>query len=264
MQSRNNKNNSITQKITTSVPYQVATQVGLWIVNHPAEIFASTIGLCCAYKLVVGKFNGDEQPLNQLTSEAQLYSWFSSSTHFSNNILASYANIITHGFPITKSMFKQIGLGIAIGVLQYPMYCSMFTEYKVSPNKTMLGYATSYASEDKNSRFDAHFLAPIDEECLFRGLVIPVFWAYLIKLGIPSAYAITGTVIINSAVFARVHHSGNQLPAFVFGLFQSGFTLGQDGSLWTSVAAHATHNMLITATKKYCMQNDTPKPSLKI
>ena len=79
----------------------------------------------------------------------------------------------------------------------------------------------------------ATVLAPLYEECLFRGIVLPVL---LRRMGTGPAIALT------SLIFAAIHmHLPSLAPLFVVSV---GFSLASlyTGSLWAAVCMHSLFN----------------------
>ncbi|MDO9542043.1 MAG: type II CAAX endopeptidase family protein [Kiritimatiellia bacterium] len=76
-------------------------------------------------------------------------------------------------------------------------------------------------------------VAPLVEETLFRGMLLPV----LMKKMSPGA-----AVVISSAFFAGIHqHLPSMVPLFVLAVVLS-FLYIYSGSLWTSIVLHAVFN----------------------
>jgi membrane protease YdiL (CAAX protease family) len=81
--------------------------------------------------------------------------------------------------------------------------------------------------------FMAVILAPLFEECVFRGLLLPLMAR---RLGVGPG------IFLSSLIFASIHaHLPSMVPLFVVAV---GFSMGYlySGSLWVPVTMHALFN----------------------
>lgn len=94
-------------------------------------------------------------------------------------------------------------------------------------------------------------LAPLAEELLFRGTVLPVF---------ARAWGGRAAVPLSAALFAAFHLSAAQIVVpFLLGLVLGWLRL-RTGSLWACVAAHAAHNAATLAAMKHDLVSLTAPP----
>jgi membrane protease YdiL (CAAX protease family) len=101
----------------------------------------------------------------------------------------------------------------------------------------------------------AAVVAPVAEELLFRGHAQTIFRRMLAVMApartnaegqpVPPKWATWGAIILTSAVFASVHAPWTWPPIFLLSLCL-GWAYEQSGNLWTSVAIHATFNIVST------------------
>ena len=79
--------------------------------------------------------------------------------------------------------------------------------------------------------------APLCEEFLFRGVLYR---------GMRATLGVKASIICSAALFAFVHPPLGFVPIFALGV-ATALLYEKTGSLWASMAAHATHNGVIVA-----------------
>jgi membrane protease YdiL (CAAX protease family) len=143
------------------------------------------------------------------------------------------------GPPSGRSL--RMGLILYLGVLPLVFFSSMVYQGVLSANgypPTLQDIALLLTADNPlwlrlYMMFMAVVLAPVFEECLFRGILFPLFAR---KLGLGSG------IFISSLLFASIHfHAPSLVPLCVVAI---GFAMGYlvSGSLWVPVTMHALFN----------------------
>lgn len=249
MESRQNE--TLPENRSTSLSLEKATQAGKWMYQHKDIILGASIFLYSAYQLVNIIFN-EQQPVTEFERQTSIYSWYSLATN-KLGILDHCGNLIKHSFPITSQIFKEVGLGIVAGMFQYPITLGLMAlQHGVSLKDFQ------FLEFSKPKLGPKIIIGPLVTE-IDRGICLPIFWHPLARWGLSSSYAITGAVLIHSAICAYQGTAETRVANFVRGIFSSGLTLFNDGSLWSSLAAGVTHKMVASMVDV----TDMPAPGKK-
>jgi len=94
------------------------------------------------------------------------------------------------------------------------------------------------------------FHAPILEEVLFRGLLMPGMEKGFKTAGAPDNLAKTGAIIGNSLLYAAAHPKGARAACLVNGLIWSTLTYQANGSLAPATAGHIVNNIAALKIRK--------------
>lgn len=136
--------------------------------------------------------------------------------------------------------FKKIAAG-ALLLISYRLLEIVFFENGVSTFSLHVGLSGFWNALD-NPVVYYHliivpFVSPLFEELIYRGLIFSILEK---RLGWRWA-------VFGSALFFSAFHTSS-IISFSFGIFIKGIIYGLlrkwDGSIWTSVAAHSTNNLL--------------------
>lgn len=142
-----------------------------------------------------------------------------------------------------KGLIRRLGMGLACyaGILPVFFFAAVLSRlvmtivgYPVTIQDVMLLFAEPQSAWSLLALLGlAMIVAPVAEEVLFRGMLLPLLMK---RLGAGPA------VIVSSALFALIHfHVPSFFPLFVLA---TGFALAYiyTGSLWTPITMHALFN----------------------
>lgn len=152
-------------------------------------------------------------------------------------------------FPIDslQKVTKEIGVGAcAYFFLRLPINLGVFYLQKRLMRQSTNFHSTFNTVNAKSlwgSRHDWLY-APLKEEIIFRGILLPVTNQGLETLGLKEKSAKFGSIIINGIIFGASHPKGNRIRATIGGMIYSGLTIYHHGSLWSSTTAHGINNVV--------------------
>lgn len=112
-----------------------------------------------------------------------------------------------------------------------------------------------FTRPDPRWYFYSLIIAPVTEEFLFRGVLMPAIMHGLKAINVNPSYAIIGS----SLLFGWIHNKG-KLPIAYDGYQWGEMTTLHNGSLWSNTAAHVTKNFIAESLLiiDNCI-NQTPK-----
>ncbi|MEZ5977523.1 MAG: CPBP family intramembrane glutamic endopeptidase [Planctomycetota bacterium] len=129
----------------------------------------------------------------------------------------------------------RAGLACAALGVAYLLVAERFEAYRElragTPDLLSCGNGTSVVAV----ALLAILAAPLFEELIFRGAV---------QRGFRSTMGSRAAILLSAALFAACHPLVSALPVFVLGL-AAGWVLERRGSLWASIACHATYNAIV-------------------
>lgn len=140
------------------------------------------------------------------------------------------------GLSREKLTLGNIGIGLLLFFIIFLMELAVGLISNVSGVQINTNVALLFAGAPAWFVFFASIIAPVNEEVLFRGLMVP-------RIG----------VFLSALIFAAPHLGYNStfavefIAAFVFGIL-AGYVYKRTGSLYPSIAAHMLVNLLTLVT----------------
>lgn len=162
-------------------------------------------------------------------------------------------------FPINYESLKEIGMGTAIGVIQFPLNILISTletkwyggsgadqpgrqHIRSSRGNLQIFIPPMPGDLPPPTRFAICIRRPLVEEIFFRGIVMQGTQYILEKAGLKSKNATIGSIFASSLLFSRLHAPGARASTFIGGMIFGSLTAAYDSRLWASSAAHITNN----------------------
>lgn len=201
-----------------------------------------------------------------------LYDWFPldfPTNEKFNSFFPIFFHIINHLFPMKSTALTQIGIGILEPFMIAPLrslahrleqklYKTDFVQLKQvklsEQTSTGINKETKSISVPKriykeiNTKpdflFNAKYIAPIEEEIIFRGSIPYIVLCLLYQCGFSLNNSLLGSTLITNSIFSLLHDKGWRFATFVSGMAYSGLTILHKGSLWGAIAGHMTNNII--------------------
>lgn len=228
--------------ISTSIALGKVTQAGEWMVeNKNILLSVGCLGIC-GYQILSSIIYGLD--ITPVENPASLYSWFDENTA-RLGITDLLSTLVKNSYPVTQHIFKDIALGVAAGVVQLPLAVgAMLIQNNIPLSEVKIG--TPKEANETYLMVTISNAFSLFHEFAERNIFMTGLWCGLVRWGMPSSYAITGSVVMNSIWDACSGHEKGKLSNFVSGLYLSGLTLFSQGNLIPSTVSEITKNTLGT------------------